>query len=107
MAQLRLNYQEFTDRNAEIIAIGPEDQKGFSAFWNKENMPFPGIPDPKHQIADLYGQEVKLLKLGRMPAMLVIDKKGFIRYKHLGESMSDIPNESEILSVLDTINKDP
>ena len=106
MAQLRQNYQKFIDRNAEIIAIGPEDTRNFAAFWNKENMPFPGIPDPEHSIADQYGQEVKLVKLGRMPAMLVIDKKGLIRYKHFGESMSDIPEDNEVLSVLDAINKD-
>ncbi len=105
MAQLRRNYRKFVEKDAEVIAIGPENAKDFSAFWEAENMPFPGIPDPSHKIADRYGQEVNLLKLGRMPAMLVIDKKGTIRYKHFGESMSDIPEDDEVLAVLDRINR--
>jgi peroxiredoxin len=106
MAQLRRNYNKFAERDAEVIAIGPENKKDFSAFWEAKDMPFPGIPDPSHTIADKYGQEVNLVKLGRMPAILVIDKKGMIRYKHFGESMSDIPEDDEILEVLDRINRE-
>jgi peroxiredoxin len=105
MAQLRTNYKKFQEKDSEVIAIGPENLKDFSAFWETHKMPFPGIPDPQHQIADRYGQEVNLVKLGRMPAMLVIDQKGFIRYKHFGESMSDIPEDSEVLSMLDSIDR--
>jgi len=106
MAQLRQDHQKFVDRHAEVIAVGPEDTKTFSAYWHKEKMPFVGIPDPKHVVADLYGQKVKLLKLGRLPALMVIDKKGRIRYQHYGDSMSDIPSNEEILSLLDNLNKE-
>jgi len=70
-------------------------------------MPFPGIPDPEHKIAGLYGQKVKFLKLGRMPALVIIDKRGRIRYGHYGESMSDIPTDDQLLSLLDELNKEP
>jgi peroxiredoxin len=49
---------------------------------------------------------VKLIKLGRMPASLLIDKNGKIRYKHFGESMSDIPENQQILSLLEELNKE-
>jgi peroxiredoxin len=107
MAQLRQDYRKFTDRQAEVIALGPEDAKAFGDFWESHKMPFPGIPDPRHKIAGLYGQQVKLLKLGRMPALVVIDKGGKIRYGHYGDSMSDIPTDHEILSLLDGLNKEP
>jgi len=107
MAQLRQEYRKFTDRQAEVIAIGPEDAKAFADFWVSHKMPFPGIPDPQHKIARLYGQKVNLFKLGRMPALVVIDKRGRIRYGHYGESMSDIPTDDEILSLLDELNKEP
>ena len=106
MAQLRQEYQKFVELNAEVIAIGPEDAQSFANWWHKEKMPFTGIPDPKHHIASVYGQQVKLLKLGRMPAMIVIDKSGYIRYHHFGESMSDIPEDEEVLSLLDDLNKE-
>jgi peroxiredoxin len=106
MAQLRRDYRRFTDRQAEVIAVGPEDAKSFTDFWESHHMPFPGIPDPRHSIAGLYGQKVKLLKMGRMPALVVIDKQGKIRYGHYGDSMSDIPTDEEILALLDSLNKE-
>jgi len=107
MEQLRQDYQKFTDREAEVIAVGPEDAESFADFWLGHDMPFPGIPDPEHKIAKLYGQKVNLLKLGRMPALIVIDKEGMIRYGHYGDSMSDIPTDEEILALLDSFNQEP
>jgi peroxiredoxin len=106
MAQLRQEYQEFVKRNAEVIAIGPEDAKTFADWWREHQMPLIGLPDPDHSVSKLYGQEVKIFKLGRMPAQLIIDKKGLIRYKHYGSSMSDIAENSEILAKLDELNKE-
>ena len=107
MAQLRRNYKKFTDRQAEVIAIGPEAAGPFAEFWRRHEMPFPGTPDPRHRIARLYGQQVKLLKFGRMPALVVIDKESRLRLLHYGDSMSDIPSDEEILSLLDELNKEP
>ena len=98
---MRRDYREFTKRDTEVIAIGPEDKESFAYWWHEHDMPFPGIGDPEHVIAKLYRQQVKLLKLGRMPASLLIDKEGNIVYEHYGESMSDIPEDSEILALLD------
>ena len=67
-------------------------------------MPFPGLPDPDHTVAKLYGQQVKLLKLGRLPAQLVIDKKGLIRFVHHGNSMADIVENDTIITLLDQLN---
>ena len=106
MAQLRRDYQEFVKRNAEVIAIGPEDAKAFAKWWHDNEMPFIGLPDPDHSVSKRFGQEVKLLKLGRLPAQLVIDKKGLIRYNHYGNSMSDIAENSEIIAKLDELNRE-
>ena len=106
MAQLRQDYQEFVNRDTEVIAIGPEDEKSFADWWHNEHMPFTGIADPQHIIAKMYGQQVKVLKLGRMPALVVVDRQGRIRYGHYGESMSDIPSDKDILSLLDELEKE-
>ncbi len=106
MAQLRQDHQKFVDRNAEIIAVGPEDTESFADYWHKEQMPFIGLVDHKHEVAHVYGQKVNPLKLGRMPALFVIDREGKIRYQHFGNSMSDIPKNEEILSLLDDLNKE-
>ncbi len=106
MAQLRQEHQKFVDKQAGLIAIGPEDAQTFADYWHKKKMNFIGIPDHKHVIASLYGQQVKPLKFGRMPALVVIDKAGKIRYTHYGDSMSDILSDDDILSMLDKLNKE-
>ena len=100
MAQLRQQYDQFVAHNSEIIVVGPEDAEAFAREWAREAYPFIGVPDPDQQIADLYGQEVKLLKLGRMPSMAVIDEEGLVIYRHYGTSMADIPDNQEILALL-------
>ena len=106
MAQLRQDHELFIEQNAVILVVGPEKAKAFQEYWQKENLPFTGLPDPKHRVLKLYGQQIKIFKLGRMPAQSIIDKKGVVRYVHYGHSMSDIPQNSEILKLLQSLNTD-
>jgi peroxiredoxin Q/BCP len=103
MAQLRQDYDAFVERGTEVIAVGPDTKKAFQNFWEEKNMPFIGLADPNHKVAGKYEQEVNLLKLGRMPAQIIIDKKGIVRYVHYSNSMSDITENEEILEILDEI----
>ena len=105
MAQLRQDYQEFVTRDAEIVVVGPDDERAFQEYWRKEDLPFVGLADPSHRVAGRYGQEVKLLRAGRMPALLVVDKAGRVAYTHYGGSMADIPDNREILALLDELNE--
>ena len=106
MAQLRQDYQKFVERNAEIITVGPEGTDTFAKWWHEHQMPFIGIPDPKHDVARLYGQQFKLLRGGRLPALAVVDKEGRTRFMHYADLPSDIPADDEILSLLDNLNKE-
>ena len=63
-----------------------------------------GLPDPHASVLKLYGQEVNLFKMGRMPAQVIVDKAGMARIVHYGHSMSDIPENAEVLSILDELN---
>ena len=104
MAQLRHDYSEFAARDVEVVVVGPEDAASFAGYFEKESLPFVGLPDPKYSVLKLYGQEVKLFKLGRMPAQVLIDKAGVARYVHYGHRMSDIPENAEILGLADELN---
>jgi peroxiredoxin Q/BCP len=106
MAQLRRDYQKFIDRETEILVIGPDGKAAFIDYWNKHDLPFIGLPDPDHLVANIYGQQVKILQLGRMPAQVLIDKSGHIRYRHLGNSMADITDNRKILSLLDELEQE-
>ena len=104
MAQLRQDYQEFVKRQAQVVVLGPEDAKAFAAYWQQNDLPFIGLPDPRASVLKRYGQEVNLFKLGRMPAQVIVDKAGMARFVHYGHSMSDIPENTEVLSLLDQLN---
>ena len=103
MAQLRRDYEKFVERGAEIVVVGPEKPEKFASYWSKEQLPFVGLPDPKHRVLKLFGQQVKIFKLGRMPAQVLVDNQGVARYVHYGQSMSDIPGNQELLALLDEI----
>jgi len=91
MAQLRQDYKDFVDRDTEVIAVGPDSQKAFVDFWEENEISFVGLADPDHKVAKMNDQEVNLLKFGRIPAQMLIDNQGIVRYVHYSNSMSDIP----------------
>ena len=103
MARLRDGYSDFVEREAEILAVGPNDEATFNRYWRDERIPFVGLPDPDHQVARMYRQEVNLFKLGRMPLNCIVDTKGYVRYVRYGSSMRDIPSNAELLHVIDEL----
>jgi peroxiredoxin len=105
MAQLRQEFPEYDKRETTILVIGPENAAAFARYFSQHDLPFTGLPDPAHIVLDLYGQQIKLVKLGRMPAQVLIDKTGMARCVHYGRSMSDIPSNPEMLALIDEINQ--
>lgn len=89
------------DRGAEILNLGPDSPEAFQSYWDKHDMPFPGLADPTHEVARLYQQPVRLLRLGRMPMQLVVDRSGTIRFRHEGGSMRDITPNDQLLRVIE------
>ncbi len=101
---MRDQYSEFVSRGAEIVAVGTDSRNSFQAYWNKEKIPYIGLPDPEVKVPRLYKQEVNIFKLGRMPLNCVVDAQGRIRYVHYSSNMADIPDNKIFLNVIDQIN---
>src|SRR5512147_1898370 len=104
MAQLRQDLAEFEKRQTRVVIVGPENARAFEAYFREHGLPFTGLPDPTASVLKLYGQEVNLFKLGRMPAQVIVDKEGMARFVHYGHSMADIPENLELLELLDVIS---
>ncbi len=49
---------------------------------------------------------MNLFKLGRMPAQILIDREGMVRFIHYGHDMQDIPASDELLTLLDQLNQE-
>src|SRR5664280_762887 len=107
MAQLRQDFPEFAKRQTAIVVVGPENPRAFGRYWAETQLPFVGLPDPTHTVLKLYGQEIKLFKLGRMPAQVLVDKSGKARFVHYGHDMTDIPKTAENLAMIDDLNAEP
>ena len=100
MARLRHDDKKFEEAGAEVVVVGPEGPAAFESYWREHDLPFIGLPDPKHTVLKLYGQQIKLFKMGRMPAQVVVDKEGVARFVHYGHDMTDIPSNEELLGLL-------
>jgi peroxiredoxin len=105
MAQLRQDYEKFLEKDTEVIAVGPDSLEDFKRYWEKKEMPFIGLADPNNRVAEKYEQEVTLLKFGRIPAQMIVDKQGVLQFVNYSKSMSDIPDNNEILKKLDAMKQ--
>jgi peroxiredoxin len=104
MAQLRRDFSRFEEAGTIIVVVGPEGPDAFASYWRRHELPFVGLPDPKHSVLKLYGQEIKLFKWGRMPAQVLVDKSGVARFVHYGHDMADIPSNEEILGLIASLD---
>jgi peroxiredoxin len=98
---MKSDYDQFVARKAQIVVIAPHDSEKVKAYWEKEKLPYVGVPDPDGILGKLYKQEWNLIKLGRMPALFVVDRSGLLAFVHYAKDMADIPTNSAILDVLD------
>lgn len=101
--QLHRDNALFKSRNTTIVTIGPEGADRFLEYFSKNGFDFYGLPDKNQTVLKLYGQEVNLFKMGRMPAQMLIDRNGMLRYVHYGHSMQDIPDNEELFALIDTL----
>jgi len=65
---------------------------------------YPVYFDEEKDVSKMLNQEFKLFKLGRMPALLILDTENVIRYAYYGDSMKDIPENDQLFEVLREIN---
>jgi peroxiredoxin Q/BCP len=98
---MKQDIKQFTYRKAQIVVIAPHGAEKTKTYWDKENLPYIGIPDPDGTLGKLYGQEWNLIKMGRMPALFIIDQQGSIAYAQYAKSMADIPENGELFEILE------
>jgi peroxiredoxin Q/BCP len=100
---MKQDIRQFTDRQAQIVVIAPHGTEKVKTYWKKETLPFIGIPDSDGTLGKLYGQEWNLIKLGRMPALFIINQKGSIAFAQYAKNMADIPENSELFKVIERL----
>ena len=84
------------------VALGGLANSAWIFFWHYQQFPLTLVA-MLVLLATLIITYVRL-GIGRMPAQVSVDKNGIARFVHYGHSMSDIPENAEVLSLLDQLN---
>jgi peroxiredoxin Q/BCP len=104
-------YDEFRDRNAEVVSVVPEPAERLADWQASYNLPYPLCADPDAELSGAYDQPVRFGILGRlsdflgrMPKALVLDCRGetpTVAYSHEGNSTFDRPEIDDLLEAID------
>jgi len=100
---LRDEYEEFQRRGAEVICIAPHDVAETRSLVDELGLPFPVLADDNRAVFLEYDVQSRLWSLGQRPGVYVIDRKGIIRWAHLGTQQWDIPSNQDVLAILDIL----
>ena len=98
-------YEKFKELNAVIYAILPDNLENAQNFESELATEYTIYYDDKKKVNKMLKQEIKPLKLGRMPALLIVDKQGIIRYAYYSDSMSDIPENEDLFKLIKNLSK--
>ena len=111
-SRLMSNYQQFADRDAEVIVVYPlstiDDKLRADEFVSSarekldaplEKIPFPLVLDVELKAVDELGIRDNLAK----PATFILDKAGKVRFSYIGSSIADRPSIQAMLDQLDAL----
>ena len=88
-----------TARDAEVVAIANGNRGDTENTRKALGISFHLIPGPNRQVQQEYGVYDDFKKR-LMPATVIVDKQGFVRFKHVGRDDEDRPNLSKVIAVL-------
>lgn len=99
----RDSFEEFSDRNVQVIGISADDVESHRDFAKKYNLPFTLLADTKNEVRKLFG--VKPNMMGLIPGRVtyVIDNSGKVVYifdsqfkatSHISEALQAIDNQA-------------
>ncbi len=100
---MRDRHAEFQQRGAQLLAIAPDTREHAQDYFEREEIPFPCLPDPDRTVYRLYDVKSAAMSLGQRPGLFVIDKGGIVRYAYLGWQQWEIPSVDETLRQLDAL----
>lgn len=105
-ANLRKDYEKFEEKDVYLYAILVDNEENAKKLEQKYAKKYPVFYDQTKKVVQMFHQEIKITKLGRMPGLLIVDKQGIVQYAYYGDSMKDIPDNNTLFEVIDKINNE-
>lgn len=101
---MRDRLEDFTKRNATVVAVAPDTIDHARSYFDKNQLPFTCLADPGRTVFNQYDVKSALVSLGQRPGLFIIDKDGFVRFAYLGWQQWEIPTIEETLEQLDALS---
>ncbi len=98
---MRDRIEEFEKRGVQLLAIAPDSLEHAQSYFQRNDIPFPGLADPERKVYRHYDVKSALVSLGQRPGLFIVDGDGVVRYAHLGWQQWEIPSVEETLRELD------
>ena len=107
-SRLIANYQQFADRDAEILLVYPGDPDTVGPFLEAvakagqtmaADVPFPVLLDEGLKAVDFFQIRDNLA----LPATFILDRQGAVRFAYVGSGVSDRPSVKALLAQLDLV----
>lgn len=95
---------EFQKRDAQVLAIAPDDVENARRYFQAHDLPFPCLADPDRIVFRQYDVKSTMASLGQRPGLFVLDRNGVVRYAYLGWQQWEIPTISQTLAELDKLD---
>ncbi len=105
-------YEEFRERDTEVVSILPESRARADAWQAAYDLPYPLLADSDATLGASYDQPVRFGLLGslsdffgRMPAVVLLDCRGDpeVAWSYRGRSTFDRPSIDDIHDRIDAI----
>lgn len=101
---MRDRLDEFTQRNATVVAIAPDTLDNARSYFERNHLPFACLADADRAVFRQYDVKSAMISLGQRPGLFIVDKDGIVRYAYLGWQQWEIPTIDETLKELDALN---
>ena len=98
--ELTESYADLIEVDAEVLAISTDDLSTAGRIIASTSAPFPILYDPAAGAVREFGVYDLLHDGLATPSTFVVDKRGVIRWKYVGQGIYDRPALSEVLEQL-------
>ena len=89
---------EFKENNISLAAISADTKEDSAEFIEEKGIGVPLLSDPDLTAVKAYGVAMEGQDIA-VPATFVIGQDKTIRWKYVGENMTDRPSEEEVLGL--------
>jgi peroxiredoxin len=98
LLRLQRDYRQFTDLDAEVVAIAPDTMENSQKFFTEHPIPFIALVDDSLQVFQQFDVQSKWISLGQRPGLFIIDKSGMVQFAYIGSQQWEIPTNEVVLS---------